>query len=355
MSEQGDRLVLFLEHLVNDGVSPGVVALVCDPENDLFTYVAGRRQLVPDSLPMSLDTLFDLASVSKVVSTTMVAARLKDLKELDYEDTVGKFLPTSGHYREVTLRQLLTHTGGFIAELRLWDHVAEPSDCLRFILDQVPEYRPGIRYEYSCFGFIVLGAILERIYGDDLSHAAHELVFSPLGMKDTGYNPCQSGRAARLPIAATEYDERSDSVLVGTVHDENARFLGGIAGNAGVFSTAGDISIFLKMLLNNGMTQRGVFLSPERVEEFHTDFTPALAVGRGIGFLLGSKADAPVGRVASPASYGHTGFTGTSVWIDPEKRLAACLLANRVHPSRNEKRLIGLRPQFHDLAFALRG
>ncbi len=348
------RLVSFLDGLVADGVCPGAVAFVCDRDEILFSHVSGVRQLVPESHPLSFGTQFDLASVSKVVSTTMVAARLRDSGVLSYEDTVGKILPYPGKYREVTIRQLLTHTGGFIAELRLWNYISDPRDALRFILDQEPEYRPDTRYEYSCFGFIVLGAILENLYGKSLDQAAAELVFSPLGMFHTCYNPLPANQQESFPdIAATEYDDRSGRILVGEVHDENARFLGGVAGNAGVFSTARDISLFLRMLLCDGRTSEAVFLSSDRINEFHTDYTPLLPVGRGIGFLLASHGDNPAGTVVSRDSYGHTGFTGTSVWIDPKSGLAACLLTNRVHPFRTERRLIELRRSFHDLAFSL--
>lgn len=348
------RLGVFLDGLVAEGICPGAVAIVCDRDGILFSHVSGVRQLVPELRPLSFETQFDLASVSKVVSTTMVAARLRDFGVLSYEDTVGRFLPYSGKYGDVTLRQLLTHTGGFVSELRLWNYVSEPSDVLRYILDLKPEYRPGTRYEYSCFGFIVLGAILEYLYGKRLDLAAAELVFSPLGMSQTCYNPLSTEWQSVFPnIAATEYDDRSGHILVGEVHDENARFLGGVAGNAGVFSTAGDISLFLRMLLCDGRTSGGMFLSSERIHEFHTDYTHQYLVGRGIGFMLATHGDTPAGTVVSCDSYGHTGFTGTSIWIDPTSGLAACLLTNRVHPSRIERRLIGLRPFFHDLAFSL--
>lgn len=347
------RLTAFLDGLVDDGICPGAVAFVCNPEKLVYSHVAGVRQIVPQRRPLSFDTMFDLASLSKVVSTTMVAARLRDHGELVYDDPVRKFLPSPGYYGDVTIRQLLTHTGGFIAEMRLWDHVSDPEDVLRFILDREPEYPPGTRYEYSCFGFIVLGAILERIFGRDLSFAAQELVFTPLGMSRTMYNPLLRLQGTSEEIAATEYDARSGDVLVGEVHDENARFLGGVAGNAGVFSTAEDLAGFLRMLLNDGMTDAGAFLSPERIKEFHTDYTPDFSVGRGLGFLLATHGETPAGTVAARTSYGHTGFTGTSIWIDPVKRLAACLLTNRVHPSRDENRLLALRPVFHDLSFSL--
>lgn len=341
----------FLNAMVSKRVCPGCVAFICDSNGPIFSHTTGSRALLPQPLPMTEDTLFDLASVSKVVSTTMVAARLVDMRALDYKHTIGHFLTFSGNYRDVTLLQLLTHSGGFIPELRLWDNISDPDDAIRFILSLPPIASPGTSYTYSCFGFIVLGKILEIVFGAPLDKAAQELVFGPLGMSDTTYNPLDSVRFAVRPIASTERNSDTGTIICGTVHDENARFLGGVAGNAGVFSTAGDIHRFLRMLLHGGNGDRGQFLSPDSIGEFSTDFTPFAPVGRGIGFLLGVRGDTPLGHVSAPRSYGHTGFTGTSIWIDPERDAAVCLLSNRVHPMRTDTRLLEQRKIFHNLAF----
>lgn len=336
----------FLNGHISGHACPGVVASLCDAESTIFTHVAGYQQLTPEVLPMQETSLFDLASVSKIVSTTISAARLKDAGALQYEKPLRYYLPKPGNYGDVSILHLLTHSGGFIAEKRLDEHTNAPEDVLSYILGLPPLAQPGIRYEYSCFGFIVLGKVLELVYGDSLDVIASKEVFSPLKMHTTLYNPLQAG-VKKKTIVATEYDKQSDSILVGSVHDENARYLGGVAGNAGVFSTIGDMSKICTMLLRDGASDTGTFISHERIQEFSTDFTPTLEAGRGVGFLLGGRGGAPAGK----GTYGHTGFTGTSIWIDPTQKVAAILLTNRVHPSRNNQVLLPLRKKFHELAF----
>lgn len=346
--DNADQLQDFLDGLVSGHACPGIVASVCDPDHTLFIHVAGNQQLVPEKLPMRESTLFDLASVSKVVSTTMVAARLRDEGLLWYDRPLRYYLPKPGNYGDVSILQLLTHSGGFISGKHLDEHIKDPAEALDFILGVPPIASPGSLYEYSCFGFIVLGKILELVCKDSLDSIASNLVFSPLKMNNTLYNPLAS-HVDRKTIAATEVNKSSDTVLVGSVHDENARFMGGVAGNAGVFSTIEDMGKLCTMVLRDGASDTGKFLSHERIQEFSKDFTPSLGVGRGVGFLLGGSKGTPAGK----NTFGHTGFTGTSIWIHPEQKLAAILLTNRVHPSRDNQLLLPLRKTFHDLAFCL--
>ena len=346
--DKAGQLQDFLDGLVSGHACPGVVASVCDPERTLFAHVAGDKQLVPERSPMHASTLFDLASVTKVVSTTMVAAKLCDEGLLWYDRPLRYYLPKPGNYGDVSILQLLTHSGGFISENHLDQHIKAPDEALDYILRSPPIALPGTLYEYSCFGFIVLGKILELVCKDSLDSIASKLVFLPLKMHSTMYNPLAS-HADPKNIAATEVAKCTDNVLVGSVHDENARFLGGVAGNAGVFSTLEDMLKLCTMILRDGASDTGKFLSHERIQEFSKDFTPTLEVGRSIGFSLGGRGGTP----AEVGTYGHTGFTGTSIWINPKHELAAILLTNRVHPSRDNQLLLPLRKTFHNLAFCL--
>jgi serine-type D-Ala-D-Ala carboxypeptidase len=336
-----EKLNHFLSSLIHDGVSPGVVASVCTADRVLYNWYGGHREITPKLLPMRMDTMFDLASLTKIVATTMVAARLNEAGLLDYNQCLKEFFQDYGDYGEVTIMQLLTHTGGFIAETRLSKNVLKPNDALHYILHTKAIYCPGTQVVYSCFGSIVLGAILEKVYGETLDKASSDLVFRPLDMKNTLFCPLFHYHEYEGGFAATEADEDSGAILSGVVHDENARFLGGIAGNAGCFSTMRDLLLLCKMILAKGRTADGnIFLSPETISLFSKNFTSDFGESRGLGFKLFSQA------------YGHTGFTGTSVWIDPDREIAALLLTNRVHPTRNEQRLLALRQTFYDLAAA---
>jgi serine-type D-Ala-D-Ala carboxypeptidase len=334
-----EKLNLFLSSLVLEGAAPGAVATVSTADRVLYQWHGGHREIVPNLLPMQMDTMFDLASLTKVVATTMAAARLNEAGELDYSRCLKEYFPDCGDFAEVTIMQLLTHTGGFMAETRLSNNVNQPNEVLSYILHTKALYHPGTQVVYSCFGFIVLGAVLEKVYGATLDKASQDLVFNPLGMNNTLFCPLADYYTYEGGFAATEVDEDSGQMLSGVVHDENARFLGGTAGNAGCFSTMEDLLIWCKMILSKGRTADGnIFLTPDTIGMFSKDFTSDIGESRGVGFKR------------FPQAFGHTGFTGTSVWIDPKREIAALLLTNRVHPFRTEQRLLALRQEFYDLA-----
>ena len=345
-----ENLRNFLDSLVGGGVCPGLAAAVCSDHKVLFTYSTGYQQCTPNQVPMADSSLFDVASLTKVMSTTMVSSVLRDRGLLAYDKPLKYYLSHSGNFSEATVHQLLTHTAGFVAEQRLDSILSNRDNSLKFILGTQPVAAPGTTYIYSCFGFIVLGKILEHIAGCSLDRAVNELVFQPLGMKKSLFNPIQFGYTEES-LVATEYVADLQKTLVGVVHDENARFLGGVAGNAGLFTCLEDVIQFCQMLLRDGCSQTGQFLSRERIQEFSTDYTKQLQIGRGIGFLLGSRGDTPASSNAGIGNFGHTGFTGTSLWISPSKKIAAILLTNRVHPSRANTALLPLRKKFHALAF----
>ena len=293
-------------------------------------------------------TLFDMASVSKILSATMIALRFLEDGRLRLYDTVGYFFPDAPKDKKnITILQLMTHTGGFPAHFYLSDYTADPADVARVILEHPLTQAPGSDPVYSCMGYILLGRILEKIGGAPLDQLAQKYVFSPLGMNHTTYRP--SG-----DIAPTETDPATGKPLCGIVHDENARFLDGISANAGVFSDLNDMIIFTKMLAMGGRPDNGAcYLSPATLKAALQNRTPdSRGEYRGLGFNLARSPANFLGDLMSPRAYGHTGFTGTSIAVDPDTGLWVVLLTNRVCPTRANTQFVRMRSLIHNAAAA---
>lgn len=344
-----DKLDSFILKLMRDGVTPSLCISIMDHEKILYRNVQGYRAILPYEEEANYETLYDMASLSKIVQTTMLCCRLMEKGRIALDTKIGDVLDFSGNYGEVTVFQLMTHTGGFIPEMRLWNYVDTPEQAISFILKQPHHYEPGKSEAYSCFGYIILGKMLEKVTGMPLDAAAVKYVYEPLGMTHTLCNPYEKGYRN---IASTEIDELTGKVIKGVVHDENARFLGGVSGNAGVFSSLADMEILMKMILNRGKLDDGSsFLSEEMIDRFYTNYTPGMPESRGLGFFIGLQGNPPIHIGGNFVGFGHTGFTGPSLWIVPEMDRACCILANRVHPSREERRLLEKRKDLHDLVF----
>lgn len=305
----------------------------------------GARQIKPLKHLISEDTLFDLASLSKIVSTTMIALKLIETEQIKTEDKIGKYLGFTGNYSQCEIGHLLTHTSGLPAGLPLYSVTHKKGDVINSILESEPLYKVGNDVCYSCMGYIVLQRILETVGNESLDNLAHKYVFTPLSMNNTCYNPCCEN------VAATELYPHNQQWATGHVHDENAYFLGGVAGNAGVFSTLDDMISFVGMCSEMGMTKNGEnYLKREVFESAIRNFTPGMKEARGLGFQLKNGVDFPGGDLLSDGSYGHTGFTGTSFYIDKETRLWGILLTNAVHYGReNREDYFKLRREFYDM------
>ncbi|HEX2724034.1 MAG TPA: serine hydrolase, partial [Gemmatimonadaceae bacterium] len=273
-------------------------------------------------------TIYDIASLSKVVGTTTAVMVLYDEKKLDLDAPVFRYLPSfsGGLKDQVRVRDLLTHRSGLPAGRDLWRRARSPQEAREMVLETPLEYRPNAAYIYSDLGADVLGMIVEEISGQRLDVFLANRVFGPLGMHDTFYRPADS---VRYRVAPTEVSPPRGYPLRGEVHDENAYALGGIAGHAGLFSTAADLSIFAQMMLNGG-TYDGV--------QILTDSTVALFTRRAAGHrALGwdtADGDYGAGIYLTERAYGHTGYTGTSIWIDPDREMFVVLLTNRVHAAK---------------------
>ncbi|MBP1993148.1 serine hydrolase domain-containing protein [Paenibacillus eucommiae] len=303
------------------------------------------------AVPARFNTIYDCASLTKVVATLPVLLLLIDQGKLKLEDPVVHYVPEFDHggKREITIRHLLTHTSGLAASEDFHTQAWDLERILRSIGNKPLSYEPGKQVIYSDLGFILLGVIAARLLNMNLDQAAKQWIFSPLGMLETGYCP----PSELLPrIAATELSQETGTYWHGVVHDENARAAGGISGHAGLFSTAGDLLKYARMWLNSEDSIHHSVLSPSVIAASTGLQTSGISGSRrGLGWVLkGDQAD--VSGSFSSEAYGHTGFTGTSLYFDPQLDLAAVLLTNRVHYGRGQN-ITQLRSDFHDAAAAL--
>jgi len=314
---------------IKAGGYPGASVVVGRKGYAVFQKGFGKLGWTTSSPRVSADkSIYDLASLTKVVGTTTAAMVLFDQGRLDLDAAVSTYLPAfSGGWKDsVTVRQLLTHRSGLPAGRDLWRIARTADEARAAVLATNLECRPGQCYIYSDLGADVLGFVVEAIAGESLDNFLHDKVFEPLGMTDTFFRPADS---LTYRIAPTEIAPPRGYPLQGQVHDENAYALGGVAGHAGLFSTAADLSIFAQMMLNGGEYNGVRILSDTTVALF----TRRAAGTRALGWDT-ADGDGGSGRFLDSHAYGHTGYTGTSIWIDPERQMFVLLLTNRVHAAR---------------------
>jgi CubicO group peptidase (beta-lactamase class C family) len=307
--------------------------------------ILGGTRTGAESVPVTADTLFDLASLTKVVATTPALLRLYDAGDLGLDDPVSRFLPAyaEGAKAEVTLRHLLTHSSGLPAHRPFHRLPGTPASRLAAAAAEPLEAAPGTRVVYSDIGFMLLGAVIAQVYGAGLDHAARELVFEPLGLASTGYLP-DPGRV----FAATEPDPDTGEPITGRVHDENAYALGGVAGHAGVFATVGDLVRYVQAgWLGKDGAGGAEFLSARARAAATACQTARLDGRRGLGWTLGADRWDHMTAAWPHTRAGHTGFTGTSVAFDPAGGLWTVLLTNAVHFGRDHAGIALLRRTVH--------
>jgi CubicO group peptidase (beta-lactamase class C family) len=364
MAARNEQLSGFLTEHINSGEFPSAVYLAGERGQVVFTDALGHSVVQPYSIANKLDTIYDLASLTKPLVTGMLCARRIELGELTLDSSVSHYLPEFERTDKqmITVREFLTHTSGLPAWRPLYVLAEdEPERTAGAIANLDLEYKPGTRVVYSDLGFIALGILLERMTGQRLAAMAQHEIFEPLELKQTFFNPelalqtgiaaCETGNVYEKNMSAEmgsgDYENSRKRLIWGEVHDGNAYFLGGAAGHAGLFSTASEVF----QLAQQYLAESSRLLTPETCKLFRQNMTEGLEEARSLGWQLAATKDSTAGGDLPPDSFGHSGFTGTSLWIDAEHQRVFVLLTNRTHarelPFAN---INAVRREFHTLA-----
>jgi len=325
-----------IDHVVERGIAaggyPGASVVVGRRGAAVLERGFGRLSWESESSPVIAErTIYDLASLTKVVGTTTAVMILFDEGKIHLDDPVSRYVPefSGGDKDLVTVRMLLEHRSGLPAGRDLWRTAHSPAEAREQVISTSLVYKPGDRYIYSDLGADMLGFVVEAASGQPLDQFLASRVWAPLGMTDTFFRPADSVRSR---VAPTEVDPPRGYPLQGEVHDENAYALGGVAGHAGLFSTASDLSVFAQMMLNGGEYGGTRIVADSTVALF----TKRAAGSRALGWDT-CDGDGSCGKYLSSRAYGHTGYTGTSLWIDPDHDIFVVLLTNRVHEARAKR------------------
>ncbi|MDX6612154.1 MAG: hypothetical protein QOD75_1340 [Blastocatellia bacterium] len=361
-----EKISALMTERIAAGDFPSAVYLVAQKKQIVFSDALGRAVLEPEH-PATMDTIYDLASLTKPLITGLLCARLIELGELTLDSSLANYLGEfdRADKHSITVRQLLVHTSGLPAWRPLYvTSGGEREAVLGAIAAEPPEQPPGTRVVYSDLNFIVLGCLLERLTGKRLADLAQHEIFEPLDLKRTFFNPaaamqtevaaCENGNAyerdmCELRSPRPSYSGWRSKLIWGEVHDGNAHFLGGAAGHAGLFSTALETAL----LANQFLANQSRLLTAETCGLFSTNMTAGLNEARSIAWQLAATKDSTAGPHLPPDAFGHTGFTGTSCWIDPHHDRVFVLLTNRTHvPTLPFANINSVRRQFHTLAVA---
>jgi CubicO group peptidase (beta-lactamase class C family) len=338
------RIDSLMRAAIADGVTPGAAVAVGRHGRLVHLAGYGRIDWTEGAPGVTDSTLWDLASVTKVVATTTAAMVLEDQGRLDLDRAVREYLPEFDvpGKESITPRLLLSHRSGMETRM-LYREAQGPAQYLAVIGAHPLKWEPGTHTNYSDWNMIAMQFVIERITGQPLDEFLQEQVFGPLGMQDTGYNPSSERKHRTAP---TEIQEFRGGKVWGIVHDENAWAMGGVAGHAGLFSSARDLAVYAQMMLNAGEYRGKKILQPQTVARW------TAPQGSGSSRALGWDTPWPnssAGRYFSPWSFGHTGFTGTSIWIDPHADLFVLLLTSRVNPTRENTKIAPLRRSLADV------
>lgn len=342
-----EKVLKLLNQAVQDENIPGAVIQVMKDDEVVLKEAVGYRVNYKDAQHfMQEDTVFDVASLTKVVSTLPAMLKLLDEGIIALSDPVHYYIPEFNNRNKDKIRlfHLLTHTAGFTPFHKFYEQNLSRGEIFSKIYEDTLEYEPGEKVVYSDIGFILLAKIIEIASKQPFEEFVRNEIFKPLNMKETGFNP-------KFPIeryAATEFDQRMNAYKIGVVHDENAEALGGVSGHAGLFSTITDLGHYTSMIENDGYFNGKQILSPQAIQLSRKNFTPFAQDYRGIGWQLKKGQFTSCGDYFSDQSYGHTGFTGTSIWFDPTVQLNVILLTNRVHYGRQPE-IVSLRARIHNV------
>lgn len=321
-----------IDDVVQEGLRrenmPGCVVMVGYQGSIVYHKAFGYRQLVPEKQPMQTDTVFDMASLTKPIATATSVMTLIEAGKIQLEAPVARYIPefAVNGKADITVRQLLVHMGGLIPDNAMKDYAGTPAESMEKIYALSTYVPPGEKFVYTDVGFIVLADLVQRVSGMDVHQYSQQKIFQPLGMHETGYLP-----DADLQARAAVTQERNGQLMRGQVHDPRAWALGGIAGHAGLFSTASDLARYGQMLLNGGSLNGVVIMQPETVALMIQPVEVSSGL-RGLGWDIKSPYSSNRGDLFSPSAFGHGGFTGTAMWMDPELQMFVIFLSNRVHP-----------------------
>jgi CubicO group peptidase (beta-lactamase class C family) len=333
-----------LERGLANRAYPGAIAVIGTSHGILASIAVGHLDWAPTPR-VNENTMWDLASLTKVIGTTTALMQLWGAHRIDLDAPVQRYLPefVGPHKKLVTVRHLLTHSSGMPAWRPLYKEAASPAAAIALVYSTPLDTLPGVRMVYSDLGAMLLGKIVERVSGQPLDAYLHRHVFAPLGMSSTMFRP---PHRLLSRIAPTERDPWRGRLVHGEVHDENAYFLGGVSGHAGLFSSARDLARFARMYLNDGRLGTVRIVSAAAVDTFTRVQDSALS-NRALGWEVPDGTNS-AGHLMSNRAFGHTGFTGTSIWIDPARDLFVILLSNRVDPTRDNPRLGPVRVALAD-------
>jgi uncharacterized protein YbbC (DUF1343 family)/CubicO group peptidase (beta-lactamase class C family) len=341
-----------VDQAIRAGKAPGAVVLVGHQGRVVYRRAFGYRALVPRKVPMTTATIFDLASLTKVVATTTAVMQLVEQGKIRLEEPAADYWPEfkANGKDDITVRELMTHYSGLRPDLDLKPEWSGYETAMKMIVAESPIVPPGTRFIYSDINYETLGELVRRVSGETLDVYCARHIFGPLAMRDTMFKP---PAGLRRRIAPTQYQhETKGRMRWGEVHDPTAYNMGGVAGHAGLFSTAADLSVFAQMLLNGGTWRGARILSTQTVDKMSTPQTPfGKMVVRGLGWDIDSPFSSNRGDLFPIGSFGHTGFTGTSIWIDPFSQTYIILLTNSVHPV-GEGNVVALRAEVSNVVAA---
>jgi len=358
------------QEAVTQGVFPGAVVLVSKEQQIVYEQAFGSRSLLPDKSSLRLETIYDVASLTKPMATTVAIMLLVREKKIRLDDQLTRIIPMFGVLGKslATFRHLLSHSSGLPAWKPFYEEIIKNEKSGRinfvasraaksFVFEQIHREKslaaPGSQSLYSDLGFMILGEAVETLTGNTLDRFCQERIFKPMGLRSTGFVDLTQLRTHRLQpveemIAPTENCPWRKKILCGEVHDDNAYAMGGVAGHAGLFSSARDIHSFL-VHLDQCLHGKDNFLPQALVEEFLTTVRTPSQSSFALGWDTPTPGQSASGSLFSPRSVGHLGFTGCSIWWDLEKNCHVVLLTNRIHPSRKNEKIKDFRPQIHDL------
>ncbi|MFQ6083283.1 MAG: serine hydrolase domain-containing protein [Candidatus Aminicenantia bacterium] len=354
-------LVRFLSSQIEKGTFPGVSFLIAQGEEILIHEALGYSVVQPIRIKATPQTIYDLASLTKPLVTASLSVLLFQEKAIKPADQLKKFYSgLDSDKKSIELIDLLTHQSGFPDWYPLYLEGQNKEELIDFLLEIPLQYKPKTKVVYSCLDYILMGDILEKITNQDLEELSQKYLFQPLGLKNTFFNPSYQ---LKLKIAATEkgnkyeqekcgqrkkeYNGWRRDIIWGEVHDQNCFALGGAAGNSGLFSNTEEIYCFLVQFIK----EKSILFKPDTLDFFYQNYTSHSSEHRSVGWQIASSEQCSAGQHFSPFSIGHTGFTGTSLWIDPSKEAMFIFLTNRLHPEYKEINFNIIRQKFHNLAW----